>query len=32
MQPLVAPRRMKWVPPERDFLYKDNTDVSQRTV
>jgi hypothetical protein len=32
MQPLVAPRRMKCVPPECDFLYKDHQDVSQRTV
>jgi hypothetical protein len=32
MQPVVAPRRMKCVPRERDFLYKDNKDVSQRTV
>ena len=32
MQPLVAPRRMKCVPPARDFLYKDHQDVSQRTV
>ena len=32
MQPVVAPRRMKCVPPERDFLYKDHQDVSQRTV
>ena len=29
MQPSVAPRQMKCVPPERDFLSKDNTDVSQ---
>src|SRR6266568_7297720 len=32
MQPLVAPRRMKYVPPERDLLYKDHKDVSERTV
>ena len=32
MQPSVAPRQRKCVPPERDFLSKDNTDVSQRTV
>ena len=32
MQPLVAPRRMKYVPPERDLPYKDPKDVSQRTV
>ena len=32
MQPLVAPRRMKEVPPERDLLSKDHQDVSERTV
>ena len=32
MQPSVAPRRLKGVPPERDVLYKDPKDVSQRTV
>jgi hypothetical protein len=32
MQPLVAPRRMKCLPPARDFLYKAPQDVSQRTV
>ena len=32
MQPLVAPRRMKEVRPERDLLYKDTKDVSERTV
>src|SRR5437870_4190891 len=32
MQPLVAPRRKKYVPPERDLLYKDHKDVSERTV
>ena len=32
MQRLVAPRRMKSVPPARDLLYKDHQDVSERTV
>ena len=32
MQPLVAPRRMKYVPPAREFLSKDPQDVSERTV
>jgi hypothetical protein len=32
MQPLVAPRRMKYIPPARAFLYKDPQDVSERTV
>ena len=32
MQPVVAPRRMKWVPPACAFLYKDHQNVSQRTV
>ena len=32
MQPVVAPRRMKCLPPARDFRYKDKLDVSQRTV
>ena len=32
MHPLVAPRRMKCLPPARDFQYKDPQDVSQRTV
>jgi hypothetical protein len=32
MQPLVAPRRIQYVPPARDLLDKDDQDVSQRTV